>query len=108
MMTEMRWKKECEVMKEFFPEFEPEVKDGTCGFRGKIPGPRTKCLYGVVLEASTCYPSLPPEVYIFPHLGSYVSPGGILSLNGLWNPVRSSFANWLLHAVKYVHEFDGR
>jgi hypothetical protein len=101
-------------MDDVFPEFTPYSMNGTIGFRGKLRGPRTGGIYDVTIQASVAqYPHVSPAVYITPrpehhHWVPDGKGGGKLCVQRTWIPAKSTFANTLLVAAKYIAEFDGR
>ena len=116
-MTEQRWLAEIKFVQENFPEFAPFVtQSGVVGFAGTLKGRRR--VYQVVIKvAASSYPAIEPQTYMDPkpeqhhwipqdstpidkrHL-CYKRDGG------MWNPAKSSFANCILIAVRYIHAFD--
>jgi hypothetical protein len=99
-------------MANIFPEFRPYGRDGVIGFEGRLQGPQSGQLYSVVIEAPiTNYPEMEPAVYIHPRPeGNYWrmdgKGGGKLCVKRIWNPTKSTFANTLLVAAKYIDHFD--
>jgi hypothetical protein len=135
MLTELRWRKEIELMRDVFPQFQPFLRcsagahqkeldpalaselvgwGGSCffGFEGSLRGARTNRLYRVVLEGEpNRYPQSPPNVYMEPMLGHcWIGIAGRrnLCVTRSWRPAQSTFANTLLVVIKYIDEHDGR
>ncbi len=89
------------------------------GFLGHLRGPRSRRIYQVVIKAKTdSYPEIEPAVYMYPHAESHHwlaftdeerRNGGKLCYQwdkAVWMPARSTMANCLLIAIKYLKEFD--
>jgi len=96
-------------MQSVFPEFKWFAQPPRFGFQGYLRGKNTNRLYAVVLEANEkTYPQVPPNVYIDPRVGHHwiqdIPPK--LCVEKEWIPSRSTFANTLLAAIKYLEEFD--
>lgn len=114
MLTPPRWEAECRVMKYRFPTFEPFAEPGVwAGFRGWFLGKRTGRVYEVVIQAPIrTYPSEEPAVYMNPHPEPHhwIRDGRLCYLREghVWNPAEDTFAQALIIAAKYLHEFDGR
>lgn len=114
MLTRPRWEAEIRLMKNVFPEFEPFAKPGVwAGFRGWLRGKRTGTVYQVALRASIAkYPSEEPAVYIDPHPEAHhwIRDGRLCYQreSHVWKPGEDTFAQALVIAARYVHEFDGR
>ncbi len=114
MIIRRRWEFECHLMDDVFPEFTPYSVNGTIGFYGKLRGPRTGGIYDVTIQVSVAqYPHVSPAVYITPrpehhHWVPDGKGGGKLCVIRTWIPAKSTFANTLLVAAKYIAEFDGR
>lgn len=120
MLSQARWTVEIDVMQKYFPSFTPFMSEsGWIGFFGYLEGPRSGRLYQVVVKARADeYPQTEPATYMDPRpeshhwvaQNSYEShKGGKLCYKrekGVWMPARSTFANCLLIAIKYVAEFD--
>jgi hypothetical protein len=119
MLTEDRWRREQELMRQNFPQFAPFAAPPWFGFQGHLIGSRSGRRYEVVLEGDERkYPQYKPAVYLNPQIGSHwVAPEHYgwsgrphmsqLCLESLdWKPARSSFANMLLRVIKYLEEFD--
>ncbi len=107
-LSKARWEAECYLMTKVFPDFTPYVEGRFVGFQGELPGPRSGRNYSVVLRAPmTEYPYREPAVFIDPRPEPrHYEANGQLSLLPRWNPARSTFAQMLLFAIKYLHEFD--
>ncbi len=110
MLTEPRWEKEQQLMQSVFPEFAAFTRDSRFGFQGYLKGQRSGRLYRVVLEADrSTYPQYPPDVHMDPKLGHHWYGAGEQRLCVVrdWHAAKSTFANTLLAAIKYLHEHDG-
>ena len=110
MLDRNRWIVECRMMQKWFPGFRAEAENGTVGFKGDLRGPRSGRIYEVMLVAHRfSYPEGPPAVYINPRPEHHHwLAGGQLCVQRPWVPAKSTFANTLLVAAKYIHEFDRR
>ena len=135
MLTELRWRKERELMQDVFPQFKPysrravtgfesEVgflsewerdesgRRSVFGFEGCLKGSKTGRSYRVVMEAEPeAYPQCPPNVTIDPAVGSCwigASDRRNLCVTRTWQPAQSTFANTLLVVIKYLEEHDGQ
>lgn len=111
MLTDTRWQKEQELMRSVFPQFRPFAVGSDFGFEGYLKGPRTGRTFLVVMEADRAsYPQCPPRVCMDPEIGDHwVDYRGrrALCVSRDWQPARSTFANTLLAAVRYLDEHDG-
>ena len=107
-LTEARWKVECRLMAERFPEVRPFKKDGLVGFTGVLRGPQSLMSYRVAVRAKVSeYPLWPPAIYVEPQPNPHLHmPNGSLSYHVLWKPPTSCFASSFLVAVKYIHTYD--
>ncbi len=110
-MTEQRWLAEIKFVKENFPEFTPFVtQSGAVGFAGTLKGRRR--VYQVVIKAAaSSYPAVEPKTYMDPkpeehHWIRTGEPYLCYQRDKGWNPAKSSFANCILIAVRYIHAFD--
>ena len=105
-------------MKGRFPWFSPfETANGNVGFFGYLRGPFSGRLYEAVLKIpARLYPETEPPIYIDPRLGSNWrqdtvnhDPRGKLCYersDHVWSPARSTFANCVGVALKYLEDTD--
>jgi len=110
MLTEARWLKEQELMRSVFPQFMPFMRRSSFGFEGHLKGSRSGQRYRVVLEADQrSYPQCPPNIHMEPRIGHHWlgDRRANLCVIKTWYAARSTFANTLLAAVKYLEEHDG-
>jgi len=111
MLTELRWEKEQALMRGVFPDFQAFNRDSCFGFQGCLKGKKSGRVYQVVLEAEQAtYPQYAPHVRMEPNLGHYWIGEGLarrLCVTRDWQPARSTFANTLLVAIKFLEELDG-
>ncbi len=116
-MTESRWLAEIEFVKQNFPEFTPFVtQSGSVGFAGTLKGRRR--VYQVLIKAAaSSYPAVEPKTYMDPKPEQHHwipqdnTPMDKRHLcyireSKKWDPARSSFANCILIAVRYINAFD--
>ncbi|HUB34186.1 MAG TPA: hypothetical protein VMA31_14190 [Bryobacteraceae bacterium] len=110
MLTETRWQKEQELIREIFPEFRPFTSGSRFGFEGYLRGPRSGTVYRVTMEGEqSAYPQWPPRVDIEPRIGIHWIGDGDrrrLCMEREWRPARSTFANTLLAVLRYLNEED--
>lgn len=111
MLTEVRWQKEQDLMRSVFPQFRPFHNHPDFGFEGFLKGPKSGCIYHVVLQGDVgIYPQCPPSVGMSPRVGDHwIDQRGrrVLCMTRNWQPARSTFANTLLALVRYIGEHDG-
>lgn len=125
MISQVRWKKEIEIMREGYPWIKPfETTNRHIGFFGHLRGPRSKRLFQVLIKVpARLYPEHEPPVYIEPKLTRRWwrpddvngKPEGRLCYHRMenghrievrWDPAHNTFANVLGFAVQYLQEFD--
>lgn len=109
MLTEVRWEKEKELMQSVFPQFKPFMRNSVFGFEGLLKGKASGRTYHVVLESEkSSYPQFPPSIYMDPPIGHHWIGNGRrwLCVSRKWAAARSTFANSLLAAVRYLDEYD--
>jgi hypothetical protein len=111
MLTELRWEKEQALMLGVFPGFQAFTREACFGFEGYLKGKKSGQVYHVVLEAEQAnYPQCAPNVRMEPNLGHYWIGQGMerkLCVTRNWQPARSTFANTLLVAIRFLDELDG-
>ncbi len=110
MLTEARWRREQELMRSVFPEFQPFLLSPRFGFEGRLTGPRSQRVYRVILEGNEkTYPQYPPDIRMDPEIEHHWirdAAKARLCVAQNWAPSRSTFANRLLVALRYLREFD--
>ncbi len=109
MLTDIRWEKEKELMHSVFPQFKPFMRSSVFGFEGFLKGKASGRTYHVVLESEKAsYPQFPPSIYMDPPIGHHWIGNGRrwLCVSRKWAAARSTFANTLLAAVRYLDEYD--
>ncbi len=111
MLTDLRWRKEQELMRSVFPQFKPFTKRADFGFEGRLRGPKTGQVYNVLLKADQkTYPQLPPIVCMNPRIGNHWIDRNrrrALCVMRDWQSARSTFANTLLAVLRFLAEHDG-
>jgi hypothetical protein len=116
-MTANRLVAEIENVNRNFPGFTQFVtRSGFVGFAGTLAGKQR--LYEVVIKADmSTYPAEEPKTYIDPKPESHhwiPQDGTPMEERHLcytrdekrWDPARSTFANCILIAARYIHDFD--
>ena len=104
MLTQKRWGKELQLMRDVFPQFGPFAAPPKFGFQGRLRGKRTGRLYEVVLEADErVYPQEPVAIYMNPRIGHHWIADGRMCVEGQqWIPARDNFGSWLLRTIEYL------
>lgn len=113
-MTEKRWLAEIALVEENLPQFTPFVtRNEQVGFAGTLKGSRTGRVYQILIKARAAdYPAQEPRTYIEPKpephhwIRASGEPYLCYQREKQWNPARSTFANCILIAVRYIHAFD--
>jgi hypothetical protein len=108
MISRPRWRAERRLMANVFPQFQPFVRGGICGFRGRLFGRRRlsgRRVYAVEIRAHTAsYPEVTPYIFITPRVGPNWLTNGALCVTQPWKPGRSTFAQIVLYAAAYLQE----
>jgi hypothetical protein len=111
MLTRQRLIKEQNKMAESFRNFRLFTEEPDWfGFQGhiKVKGK----IYEVVVESKeSVYPSCKPSVYISPAVGGHhwhvgPRPYPQVCVEREWNPAVNTFANTVLMAGKFIHDFS--
>jgi hypothetical protein len=102
-----RWLAEIDLVQQNFPWFTPfELPSGFVGFAGMI----RNCQVVIKVPANK-YPAEEPKTYIDPKpeehhwIRSSGEPYLCYQRNKQWDPARSTFANCILIAVRYINDF---
>jgi hypothetical protein len=112
-MTQARWNAEIELVARNGLPFTPfESKSGSVGFAGILVGKSGRRYEVVIKVPASEYPATEPKTYMEPkpeeHHWIRSGPRPYLCYQRAkgWNPAKSTFANCILIAVKYVDAFD--
>jgi hypothetical protein len=116
-MTDARWIAEIELMNQNFPRLTPFVTEsGFVGFAGTLEG-KTRTYQVVIKAAAAAYPAEEPKTYMDPKPETHhwiPQNNTPLAKRYLcyqregkkWDPARSTFANCVLIAARYINAFD--
>jgi hypothetical protein len=117
-MTDARWFAEIEMVEQNNLPFTPFLtQSGMVGFAGELVGQHSRRIYQVVIKApASRYPAEEPKTYMEPKPESHhwIPQDGTpmdkrhlcYNRDNKWDPARSTFANCILIAVRYLNDFD--